>query len=104
VRERQHADAVERPLRRAEVARRSVAGLLKDNGRLACEKSSLRVSQPFSRLAYDARRQARGASGLFQLERIPLPDGRRDLGGVGWYVKETAGTTWRPGAGTRPTP
>jgi hypothetical protein len=63
---------------------------LPDNDRLAGQERSLRVSQPFRRLAYDARRQAGGIGGLFQLERVPLPDGRGDLGGVGWYVQEPA--------------
>ena len=86
--ERQYADAVERPLRRSEVPCRGVADTLDTDDRLARQERSLRVRQPFQGLAYDARRKARGARRLFQLERIPPPDGRGDPGAVGWHVQE----------------
>ena len=47
--ERQHADAVERPLRRPEVPCRGVADTFQADDRLARQEGSLRVRQPFQR-------------------------------------------------------
>jgi hypothetical protein len=88
--ERQDADAVERPLRRAEVPCRGVADALQADDRLARQEGTLRMSQPFSGRAYDARRKASGVRGLFQLGRVPPLDGCGDLGGAGWHVQEAA--------------
>ena len=90
VRERQHADTVERPFRGTEIPCRGVADALKTDDRLSRQQRSVLVRQPLAAGAHHAHRQACGVRRLLQLECVPLADGCCDLDTVGRHVQEAA--------------
>ena len=88
--ERQHPHPAERPIGRAQVARRRVTDAGQADDGLAGQQGAVRMGQPLLGASGHTRRQPGRIGGFLQLEGIPIAECFSDFGEVGRHIEEAA--------------